>query len=244
MKKLMIGLAAAGLCGAVFADVSSQNVVGYAATPNEAEEVQTFIGASFFKTGGSDEVLPINDLQCVEGFEYGDQLQTSFIDDSGLIDFVAYEYDDFEGGWCLEGDLIDDSVVLALGQGAWFVTSDAKHLQSAGTVKATNKVRTLTEVQQVVCSLYPVPFCPNGPNVSWNVDENAGAQIQTSFITDEGLIDFIAYEYDSFEGGWCLEGDLLDPDFAVAQPGEGFWLVFGDSFAECDFTETSPLYVE
>ena len=28
MKKLMIGLAAAGLCGAVFADVTSANVVG------------------------------------------------------------------------------------------------------------------------------------------------------------------------------------------------------------------------
>ena len=29
MKKLMIGLAAAGLCGAVCADVTSANVVGY-----------------------------------------------------------------------------------------------------------------------------------------------------------------------------------------------------------------------
>ena len=225
----------------MFAEVASQNVVGYAATPNEAEEVQTFIGASFFKTGGSDEVLPINDLQCVEGFEYGDQLQTSFITEDMLIDFITYEYDDYEGGWCLDGDLVDETAVLELGQGAWFATSEPKHLQTAGTVKATNKVRTLTEIQQVVCSLYPVPFCPNGPNVSWNVEY--GAQIQTSFIADGGMIDFITYEYDDYEGGWCLDGDLIDPDFAVVQAGEGFWLAFGDGFADMDFTETSPLYV-
>ena len=242
MKRLMIA-AMAVAAGAAFAEttsITSANVVGFNTNANDAEEVQTFIGASFFTVGG-DESLPLNALQCAEGFEDGDQIQTSFIVD-GLIDFVAYDYDSFEGGWCLDGDLIDDSVTIGLGQGAWLITSEPKHLVTAGQVKSDNKVRTLTEVQQVVCSLYPVPFCPNGANVSWNVED--GAQIQTSFITEDGLIDFVAYDYDSFEGGWCLDGDLLDADFAVVKPGEGFWLLFGDDFADYDFTETSPLYVD
>ena len=242
-KRLMIA-AMAVAAGAAFAEtapITSANVVGFNTNANEAEELQTFIGASFFTVGG-DESLPLSALQCVEGFEDGDQIQTSFLHDDGMIDFVTYDYDSFEGGWCLEGELVDDSVVLELGQGAWLVTPNgAKHSLTSGQVKSDNKVRTLTEAQQVVCSLYPVAFCPNGENVDWNVED--GAQIQTAFIHEDGLIDFITYDWDSFEGGWCFEGELLDPDFAIVQAGVGFWLVLGDNFADCDFSETSPLYV-
>ena len=61
MKKLMIGLAAAGLCGAVFADVTSANTVGYM---NKESEVggYTYVTPMFIQVDG-EESIDLQDIQ-------------------------------------------------------------------------------------------------------------------------------------------------------------------------------------
>ena len=56
MKKLMIGLAAAGLCSAVFADVTSANVVGYSSSGmNEGKAKFTTFTVPFLKVGEKNQ---------------------------------------------------------------------------------------------------------------------------------------------------------------------------------------------
>ena len=60
MKKLMIGLAAAGLCTAVFADVSSANVVGY--NTGAMVEGWNYTGPVFIQVSGAKSIN-LQDIQ-------------------------------------------------------------------------------------------------------------------------------------------------------------------------------------
>ena len=60
MKKLMIGLAAAGLCGAVFADVTSANVVGY--NTGATQEGWNYTGPVFIQVSGV-KTINLQDIQ-------------------------------------------------------------------------------------------------------------------------------------------------------------------------------------
>ena len=133
MKKLMFSLAVAGLCGAVFANVESKNVVGYGPTtlPNSGLSV----GPSFYSVSG--EKIDLYDLT-VTGYEettvetYGDVVVQTLLA-GGATDrtFTWYDYTDGDRivGWfeiTADGEYLPleaDDVVMGAGEGLWSSTS-------------------------------------------------------------------------------------------------------------------------
>ena len=90
MKKLMIGLAAAGLCGAVFAEIQSANVVGYQKTAYTVNGGSTVCVGTFAKVDGS--VVTLADL-AVQGGNYG-QNSLQFLKSNGST--AKFDYTDTE----------------------------------------------------------------------------------------------------------------------------------------------------
>jgi len=239
MKKLMFGLAIAAV-GTAFA-VESSNVVGYNNTAVGEYETWQFIGASFEAVGNST-FLPLSSLACEEGISDGDQIQTSSVDQNGIIQFKTYEFWDGEG-WAdpESSEIIGDDVGLELGKGAWFVSSEPKHLTTSGQVKKSVHIHTFEEAWSINSGAFPTSFCPNSANVSWGVSD--GDQIQTSSVDENGIIQFKTYEYWDGEG-WAdpESSEILDPGFAVATAGKGFWIVLNNTNPEdASFTEVSPI---
>ena len=237
MKKL-IALAAVATCGAALA-VESANIVGYTTTEKVANDFCTFIGASF-ESVGSGTFIPFSSLTCSEGFEDGDQIQKAYVDEDGIVGFTVYEYWDGDG-WVdpSSGDVIGDDIGFEVGEAAWFISSAAKQITTAGAVKSTNHIHTFTETSTVISSAFPVPFCPNSANVSWGSID--GDQIQVPYVDEDGIINFTTYEY--WDGdGWVdpSTGDVLEADFAVTTAGKGFWFITADP-ENVSFTEVSPL---
>ena len=197
-----------------------------------------FIGASFANVGGG--FLPLSSLACVEGFEDGDQIQTSFVDGSGIVGFTTYEYWDGDG-WVdpSSGEVVADEIGFSLGKGAWFVSTSAKQITTSGEVKNTNHIHTFEETLTIKTSAFPGEFCPNSANVSWGSLD--GDQIQVPFVDENGIVNFTTYEY--WDGdGWVdpSSGEVLAADFAITGAGKGFWYVTSDP-ASVSFTEVSPI---
>ena len=215
------------------------NGVGYNTTENEAEDTMVFVGASF-ENVGEGEFIPLSAIQCVEGFEDGDQFQTSFMDEIGAVNFKIYEYWDGDG-WADPDsmEIVGDNIGFTLGQAAWFISSSPKKLTFAGGVHKDNFIHTFEESMTIATSAFPVPFCPNSANVSWGC--NDGDQIQTSFMDEIGAVNFKIYEY--WDGdGWADPDtmEIIEPDFAVVTPGKGFWFITSDP-ESVTFSEVSPL---
>ena len=98
------------------------NGVGYNTTEKSETDNWQFVGAAF-QNVGEGTFIPLNAIDCVEGFEEGDQFQTSYLDDKGLVHFVSYDYWDGTGWVNGDGEEIGDSVGFILGKGAWFISS-------------------------------------------------------------------------------------------------------------------------
>ena len=240
MKKLMCAMAAL-TAGIAFADVVSSNVVGYNTADNTAGDPWQFIGASF-ECVGDGNMLTLNSLACPQGLSEGDQIQMSFCDEKGLTHMTGYEY--WEGdGWVdpESGEPVGDDVGLELGRAAWFISSDAKQITTAGEVKKVNHIHVFTEPWTIVSSAFPGSFCPNSENISWGCAE--GDQIQVPWCDEKGLTHMTGYEY--WEGdGWVdpESGEPLDADFAIATAGKGFWFIITSGDPDTvTFSEVSPL---
>lgn len=199
-----------------------------------------FIGASF-EDVSSGTFIPLSALTCVEGFEDGDQIQTSSVDENGIVRFTTYEY--WAGdGWVdiSSSEVVEDDVGFALGKGAWFCSaSTAKQITIAGAVKKSSHIHTFTEPWTIISSAFPVEFCPNSADVAWGCLDND--QIQVPYLDANKIVHFTTYEY--WEGdGWVdiSTSNVLDADFAVTTIGKGFWYITSKP-ASVSFTEVSPL---
>ena len=198
-----------------------------------------FVGASF-ENVGEGEFIPLSAIQCVEGFEDGDQFQTSFMNEKGIVNFKVYEYWDGDGWADLdEMEVVGDDVGFTPGQAAWFISITPKKLTFAGGVIKENFTHTFTEAMTIAVSAFPIPFCPNSENVSWGC--NDGDQIQTSFMNEKGIVNFKVYEYWDGDGWADLdEMDVIASDCVVATPGKGFWFITSNP-ENVTFSEVSPL---
>lgn len=197
----------------------------------------TFLGASF-ENVGEGTFIPFSTIQCVEGFADGDQFQKSFMD-GGTVNFKVYEYWDGDG-WVDpdSSEIIGDDIGFAVGEGAWFVSSEPKQLTFAGQVRKSNFIHTFTETMSVIVSAFPTGFCPNNENNSWGSLD--GDQLQVPFM-DNGTVNFKVYEY--WDGdGWVDpdSSEVLEPDFAINTTGKGFWYITADP-ENVSFSEVSPL---
>ena len=208
------------------------NGVGYNTTENPAQNSSIIFGASFANVAGGD-LIPFSALTCPEGLEDEDQIQTPYTDERGLTQMNIYVY---FGEWLdSEYNPLDPGAGLNVGSSAWFLSSNAKSITTAGEVKKGNFIHTFTESSQLVSSAFPVAFCPNSENVTWGVSDET--QIQTPYTDDRGLTQMNVYVY---FGEWMdADYNSLAADQAVAQPGDGFWLLLND--ATETFAEVSPL---
>lgn len=184
-------------------------------------------------------MITLNSLTSPEGIEEGDQIQMSFTDEQGLTQLKVYEY--WAGdGWADydQQEPVGDEVGFKLGIGAWFCSATPKTICTSGEVKKSSHIHTFTDPWTICSSAFPTAFCPNDENISWGCNE--GAQIQTSFTDERGLTQLKVYEYWAGDG-WADydQQDVIDPDFAVAEAGKGFWFIIGDTSET--FTEVSPL---
>lgn len=213
--------------------------MGYVTTEKVDSDFCTFIGASF-QDVANGIYIPFSSLSCVEGFEDGDQIQKAYVDGNGLVGFTVYEYWDGDG-WVdpSSGNVVGDTTGFAVGEAAWFLSSAAKQITTAGAVKKANHIHTFTETSSVISSAFPMPFCPNSASVSWGSID--GDQIQVPYVDGNGIVNFTTYEY--WDGdGWVdpSSGDVLAADFAVTTAGKGFWFITAAP-ESVSFAEVSPL---
>ena len=164
----------------------------------------------------------------------------AFTDEDGNVHMKGYEYWDGDG-WADpdSGDIIDDTIGFALGQGAWFISSTPKSITTSGGVKKANHTHTFTEPWSIIVSAFPGEFCPNSENVSWGCLD--GDQIQVPWCDEDGNTHMKGYEY--WDGdGWADpdSGDILEPTFAVTTAGRGFWFITTDP-ENVTFSEVSPI---
>ena len=201
MKKVLIGLAAVGLSAAVFADVTSQNIVGYGPTTLPADGLA--VGASFVNVtqGAPIDLTDIIvkgydpfDYESEEGGAYGD-VTVQTLTGGGSTD-VLYVWLDFveKGdtpaddvvwkGWYdfdTEEPLVKGDVVLAPGEGLWSVTTiEDMHLQTSGEVATKADVGTALPADGMMIA-NPTPV---------SVD-----------LTNCYITGYDPYDYDSEEGG-------------------------------------------
>ena len=211
---------------------SRLNGVGYNTTANIDEYSSIIFGASFNDIANPG-VIPFTALNCPEGFEDEDQIQTPYTDERGVTKMHVYWY---FGEWLDEEyNPVEENAGIALGKAAWFLSSSAKHITTSGEVKKGNHIHTFTESSELVTSAFPVAFCPNSENVSWGVSDES--QIQTAYTDERGVTKMHVYWY---FGEWLDEEyNTLDPEVSVAGPGDGFWLLLSD--ASETFTEVCPL---
>ena len=91
-------------------------------------DTSTFIGASFQSVEG--DFIPLSALGCVEGFEDGDQIQKSYLNENGLIKMKVYEYWDGDG-WADpdSSEVLDpDFAINTADKGFWFITADPENV--------------------------------------------------------------------------------------------------------------------
>lgn len=222
----------------MFADespvVQSANIVGYNTTVNT--ENPSFIFSVSFKDLNENGILPFNDLVCPEEFEMFDTIEVSFTDEEGVTQLDDYSY--IAGMWLSPSGLpCTEEDGLTLGQSAWFCSAgDPKNITTSGEVRKEGFIHTFTDPNTLCSSAYPVPFCPNDPNVSWDV--SMFDTIEVAYTDEEGVTQLDDYSY--IAGMWLNPDGLpCAEDEVVAAPGEGFWLCLQDT--ESTFAEVSPI---
>ena len=244
MKKVMFGLAAAAAISA-FA-IESANVVGY----NSLDTGYSYqmLGSTFKNTTTGADGIKLSEL--VGDFAAYDEIQVSYMDGDGYIQFNVYQYlDTNEGvdadGW-YDGAWEPADILIPRGAAVWFISSSgsAKEVTTAGEVAATSTLHpAFAEQYNMICSAYPVEFNPNAATVTWT-GLNAYDEIQVSYMDGDGYIQFDVYQYLNTdegveENGW-YDGAWEKVTTPVAGIGQGFWLILSD-YENVTLTEASPI---
>ena len=248
MKKLMFAAAvAAGL--AVFGEgIESANTVGYNTV--NPEYTYTMFSIPFTAVGG--ESLTLDSINAE--FAEDDEIQVSWMDDDGYIQFDSFFYKNALGaiypqdGWYDSSDeYAGDSFTLTPGLAVWLITeqSEVESVTVSGEVGAVAKTQGPFEYEySMIASAFPVPFNPNAESVTW-VGIQEDDEIQVPWMDDDGYIQFTSYFFKNQLGaiypqdGWYDDSDTFAED-AITGVGQGFWLIT-QSPDEVTLTEASPL---
>ena len=245
MKKLMFVVAAA-LCGSLFAEgIASKNVVGYQTLDNGDQAVM--MGCQFVDV--SDGVSGVKVGNVVGEFSDFDLIEVASCDAEGHISFTAYTYlteegSGFPNGWYDEELSSADEEPISLSAAVWFTGSDsAKSVTISGQVYDRDYTHSFSAPTEMVCSAFPLPFCPNDiDKVVW-----AGLTdfdlIEVASCDSEGHVSFAAYTYLTEEGAGFPDGwydEELNLAEAVAIGGQGFWLTLANP-TSVTLKEISPL---
>ncbi len=194
-------------------------------------------------------------LEDVQGaFAEDDEIQISWMDDDGYIQFSQYFYKNALGaiypndGWYDDADeYAGDVVTLAPGTAVWLITeqSGLDAVTACGEVSSTSKVQgPFTYESSMIASAFPVAFNPNASSVTW-VGIQEDDEIQVPWMDDDGYIQFNQYFFKNALGaiypsdGWYDDADTFVED-PITGIGQGFWLIT-QSPDEVTMTETSPL---
>ena len=234
---------------AVTFGLESANVVGYSTL--KTGYTHQMLGVPFSNVNGNDSGVLLKDI--AGNFGIWDEIQFSYMDEHGLVQFNTYFYlNEDEGGECEgwhDGDYvyIGDSVSIPAGAAVWVISqnNDALSITSSGEVRKSAFVHSnFKETYNLVSSAFPVAFNPNANTVTWS-GLNIWDELQVAFVDEDGLIQFTQYFFlDENEGGeadnkWH-DGDYCLVTEPIAAVGQGFWLITADP-ENVSFTEKSPI---
>jgi len=247
MKKLMFAMAAAAGLMAFGDGIESVNTVGYN-TLNTGDASQ-MLGSTFKNANNGTDGVKLSEL--IGEFAAYDEIQVSYMDEDGYIQFTVYQYLDTDEGVDADGwyDGAWESaanVVLPRGSAVWFVSASGtgKSVTTSGEVVSTSTTHpAFAEPSNMICSAYPIEFNPNAATVTWT-GLSAYDEIQVSYVDQDGYIQFTVYQYlNTDEGvdedGW-YDGAWEKVTTPIAGVGQGFWLVLSD-FENVTLTEASPI---
>ena len=231
MKKLMFGIGAALLTGAVMADVTSANIVGY--SQNQLRQGATMLTPQFFamEEGGMDiqALKPVGDSIDTEGGIYIQVLNRS----GGEDEF--YQWIDWGGdetGW-MDGDyaIVTDKKFVE-GAGLWVTgVSAADNIQSAGQVGQAD-VTVALRVGATGCgNPFPVPMDLQSiyltADEGVDIDTEGGIYIQV-LNRSGGEDEFYQWiDWGGDETGW-MDGDYAIVTGKEFAPGAGLWVTGAD----------------
>ena len=264
MKKLMIGLAAAGLCGAVFADVTSANIVGYTTTQKVIPGYWYIMSASFENISDPNMEYPIADL--VKGdITAGETMETSarvqvrvagvaygyWYNAKGNRTFVPGQGFVYSPAWCVDGSTeVASDARIKNGQGFWFIEpyKESTVTVSGQVVNQAKKSWPAGVYWDLACNPYPVAIGLNSDKLDCS-QLTAGETMETS-ARIQVRVDGVAYGYwynakgnRTFVPGqgfvyspaWCVDGSTEVASDAEIAIGQGFWLQNPTDGAELGF---------
>ena len=248
MKKLMFAAAVTASLGVFAEGIESSNTVGYNTVA--PEYTYTMFTIPFTAVGGGG--IAIEDIKA--DFAEDDEIQVSWMDDDGYIQFDQYYYKNALGaiypqdGW-YDGndDYAGNTLTLSPGMAVWLITeqSQADSVTVSGEVGAVAKTQGPFEYEySMIASAFPIAFNPNAETVTW-VGIQEDDELQVPWMDDDGYIQFNQYYFRNALGaiypqdGW-YDGDDNFVDDAITGVGQGFWLIT-QSPDEVTLTEASPL---
>ena len=197
----------------------------------------------------SDGVSGVKVGNVVGEFSDFDLIEVASCDEDGLISFATYTYFTIDGtgvptGWYDEELTPADELPIPLGAAVWFTGSDsAKSVTISGQVYDRDYTHSFSAPTEMVCSVFPLPFCPNDTDkVVWTglVDFD---MIEVASCDEEGLVSFATYTYFTIDGTGVPDGwydEELNLAEAVAIGGQGFWLTLANP-TSVTLKEISPL---
>lgn len=228
MKKLVTAFAACALTSAVFAQVESVNIVGYASVDGIAGKA--IVASSFIDVGSATDVIPIQSLM-TGNFAENDAMAfyvggawVTYLYSYTADDGVAGTYD--KAGWH-NGDYILSQVNVSLGA-AFFITpvSGTRSVTLAGEVKKATPVIAIAGggAKTLVGIGRPLTVGINSLTVSGFGENDAMAFYEAgswatylySLTADDG----VAGTYD--KTGWHNGDYILTPD--QINTGAGFFV--------------------
>lgn len=202
--------------------------------------------------GGS---IALEDIKA--DFAEDDEIQVSWMDDDGYIQFDQYYYKNALGaiypkdGWYDGSDeYAGDTLTLAPGAAVWLITeqSGVDAVTVSGEVGKTAKTQGPFEFESsMIASAFPIAFNPNSESVTW-VGIQEDDELQVPWMDDDGYIQFDQYYFKNALGaiypkdGWYDGSDSFVED-PITSVGQGFWLI-AQAPDQVTITEESPLASE
>jgi len=228
MKKLMFA-AAVMACIGLNAEITSQNVVGYAETG--AIKGSKIIGAQFANVG-TEKAIDLTDIK-VTGYEESTEgdVYVQTLDSIGRGGMI-YSYYDVPGeltGW-LDGNdnpVKPGDVVLQPSEGLWVnAPSDAWGLQTAGEVLTKDIFATLRKGSKMVVNTTPLAVDLINIAVTGYITSTEGdVYVQTLDSIGRGGMIYSYYDVPDELTGWLDGNDVPVVEGQVMiQPGEGLWV--------------------
>ena len=224
MKKLMIAVSAAALCGAVFA-VESANIVGYAGS-DLRDAGSTLTSALFQNVGSADGSIRLGDVVPVaaEGVDLVGNLEIQYLNYFGGTDWDNDYIWDGEV-WLKDGDSDASDVIIPVGQGLWVGNSAGApvNFRSSGEVNQKDIQFPLREVgSTAAANAFPTAttFGKIVPVAAEDVDLVGNLEIQ--YLNYFGGTD---WDNDYIWDGevWLKDGDSDASEIVVAA-GQGLWV--------------------